>query len=47
MFTRPLFCENSVMREADLSGLNAAVFPINGVISVLFCAFALVDWVTG
>ena len=47
MFTLPLFCENSVMREANLSELNAAVFPTNGVISVVFFAFALLDWVTG
>ena len=47
MFTRPLFCENSVMREAGFSELNAAVFPINGIISVVFFAFVLLDWVTG
>ena len=47
MFPRPLYCEKSVMCEADLSELNAAVFPTNGVISVVFFAFVLLDWVTG
>ena len=46
MFTRPLFCKNSSVGGADLSKLNAAVSPINGVISVVFFAFVL-DWVTG
>jgi hypothetical protein len=47
VFTRPLFCENSVMREGDLSKLNAAVFPMNGILSVVFFAFVLLYWVTG
>jgi hypothetical protein len=47
VFTWPLFCENSVMRKGDLSELNAAVSRKNGVISVVFFAFALLDWVTG
>ena len=47
MFARPHFCENSVMRGANLSELNAAVSRKNGVISVVLFAFALLDWVTG
>ena len=47
MFTRPFFCENSLVHRADLSELNAAVFPINGIISVVFFVFVLLDWMTG
>jgi hypothetical protein len=47
VFTRLLFCENAVMREADLSELNAAVFPASRNISAVFFAFVLLDWVTG
>jgi hypothetical protein len=35
------------MREPDLSELSAAVSSINGVISVVFFSFVLLDWVTG
>ena len=47
MFMRPLFYENSLVREANLSEFNAAVFPTNRVISVVFFAFMLLDWVMG
>jgi hypothetical protein len=43
VFMRPLLCENSLVREADTSELNAAVPPINGVISVVFFALVLLD----
>jgi hypothetical protein len=35
------------VRGANLSELSAAVSRKNGVISVVFFAFALLDWVTG
>ena len=43
MFTWPLFCETSLVRGANLSELNATVSRKNGVISVVFFAFVLLD----
>ena len=35
--------EHSLVRPGDLRRLDAAFFTVNGVISVVFCAFVLVD----
>jgi 4-hydroxybenzoate polyprenyltransferase len=43
MFTRPLICEYSLVREDDLSKLNPAFFAMNGVISVVLLIFVLLD----
>lgn len=42
-----LFYEHSLVREGDLSRVNAAFFTMNGVISVVFFAFVLMDRVWG
>jgi hypothetical protein len=41
--TRPLLCENSLVREADPSELNAAVPQMNKIISDVFFALVLLD----
>ena len=38
-----LLYEHSIVRPDDLSRLDAAFFTVNGVISVVFCAFVLLD----
>jgi 4-hydroxybenzoate polyprenyltransferase len=38
--------EHSLVRPDDLRRLDAAFFTVNGVISVVFCAFVLVDVAT-
>ncbi|HEX7254481.1 MAG TPA: UbiA-like polyprenyltransferase [Gaiellaceae bacterium] len=38
-----LLYEHSLVRPGNLGRLDAAFFTVNGVISVLFCAFVLVD----
>lgn len=43
MFTRPLFCERSLVRGANLSELDAAVSSKNGDISIVFSTFVLLD----
>ena len=35
--------EHSLVRPGDLRRLDAAFFTVNGVISLLFCAFVLID----
>ena len=35
--------EHSLIRPGDLRRLDAAFFTVNGVISIVFCAFVLVD----
>jgi 4-hydroxybenzoate polyprenyltransferase len=35
--------EHSLVRPGDLRRLNAAFFTVNGVISLVFCAFVLLD----
>jgi 4-hydroxybenzoate polyprenyltransferase len=35
--------EHSLVRPGDLRRLDAAFFTVNGVISLVFCAFVLVD----
>jgi 4-hydroxybenzoate polyprenyltransferase len=42
-----LFYENRLVREDDLSKLNAAFFTMNGIISVVFFVFVLLDRVVG
>jgi 4-hydroxybenzoate polyprenyltransferase len=41
-----LLYEHALVRPGDLSRLNAAFFTMNGVISVVFAAFVIVDAVT-
>jgi 4-hydroxybenzoate polyprenyltransferase len=38
-----LLYEHSLVRPGDLRRLDAAFFTVNGVISVVFCAFVLLD----
>jgi 4-hydroxybenzoate polyprenyltransferase len=38
-----LFYEHSLVRPGDLRRLDAAFFTVNGVISVVFCAFVVAD----
>jgi 4-hydroxybenzoate polyprenyltransferase len=38
-----LLYEHSLVRPGDLRRLDAAFFTVNGVISLVFCAFVLVD----
>ena len=38
-----LLYEHAIVRPDDLRRLDAAFFTVNGVISVVFCAFVLVD----
>jgi 4-hydroxybenzoate polyprenyltransferase len=38
-----LLYEHSLIRPGDLRRLDAAFFTVNGVISVVFLAFVLVD----
>jgi 4-hydroxybenzoate polyprenyltransferase len=38
-----LLYEHSLVRPGDLRRLDAAFFAVNGVISVVFCAFVLLD----
>jgi 4-hydroxybenzoate polyprenyltransferase len=38
-----LVYEHSLIRPGDLRRLNAAFFTVNGVISLVFCAFVLAD----
>jgi len=42
-----LFYENRLVREDDLSRLNAAFFAMNGIISVVFFVFVLLDRLVG
>jgi 4-hydroxybenzoate polyprenyltransferase len=42
-----LFYEQSLLRKDDLSKLNMAFFTMNGVISVIFFVFVLLDRVMG
>jgi len=42
-----LFYEQSLVRKGDLSKLNMAFFTMNGVISLIFFAFVLLDRVIG
>ena len=35
--------EHSLVRPGDLRRLDAAFFTVNGVISLVFCAFVLLD----
>jgi len=42
-----LFYEQSLVRKNDLSKLNMAFFTMNGLISFIFFAFVLLDWVIG
>lgn len=42
-----LFYEQSLVRKDDLSKLNMAFFTMNGVISLIFFAFVLLDRVVG
>ena len=42
-----LVYEHSLVSADDLSRLNAAFFTMNGVMSVVVFAFALVDWAVG
>ena len=35
--------EHSIVQPGDLRRLDAAFFTVNGVISLVFCAFVLVD----
>jgi 4-hydroxybenzoate polyprenyltransferase len=42
-----LLYEHSLVRPGDLRRLDAAFFTVNGVISVVFCAFVLVDVLVG
>ena len=38
-----LLYEHAIVRPDDLSRLDAAFFTVNGVISVVFCAFVVLD----
>jgi 4-hydroxybenzoate polyprenyltransferase len=38
-----LVYEHSLIRPGDLRRLDAAFFTVNGVISVVFCAFVVAD----
>jgi 4-hydroxybenzoate polyprenyltransferase len=38
-----LLYEHTLVRPGDLRGLNAAFFTVNGVISLVFCLFVLLD----
>jgi 4-hydroxybenzoate polyprenyltransferase len=42
-----LLYEHSLVRPGDLRRLDAAFFTVNGVISIVFCAFVLVDVLVG
>ena len=42
-----LLYEHSLVRPDDLRRLDAAFFTVNGVISVVFCAFVLLDVLVG
>jgi 4-hydroxybenzoate polyprenyltransferase len=42
-----LLYEHSLVRPHDLRRLDAAFFTVNGVISVVFCAFVLLDVLAG
>jgi 4-hydroxybenzoate polyprenyltransferase len=42
-----LLYEHSLVRPADLRRLDAAFFTVNGVISVVFCGFVLLDVLAG
>ncbi|HZY57823.1 MAG TPA: hypothetical protein VFE09_08525, partial [Rubrobacteraceae bacterium] len=42
-----LFYEHSLVRKDDLSKLDMAFFTMNGVISLIFFAFVLLDRVVG
>jgi len=35
--------EHAIVRPGDLRRLDAAFFTVNGVISVLFCAFVVAE----
>jgi 4-hydroxybenzoate polyprenyltransferase len=39
-----LFYEQSLVRKDDLSRLDMAFFTMNGVISLVFFVFVLLDW---
>ena len=41
-----LVYEHSLVRPGDLRRLDAAFFTMNGVISVVFCAFVVADALT-
>lgn len=41
-----LLYEHALVRPGDLRRLNAAFFTVNGVISVVFCLFVVLDTVT-
>ena len=38
-----LLYEHALVRPDDLARLDAAFFTVNGVVSVVFCAFVLAD----
>ena len=38
-----LVYEHSLVRPDDLRRLDSAFFTVNGVISLVFCAFVLID----
>ena len=42
-----LFYEQSLVKKGDLSKLDMAFFTMNGVISIIFFAFVLLDQVIG
>jgi 4-hydroxybenzoate polyprenyltransferase len=42
-----LLYEHSLVRPHDLRRLDAAFFTVNGVISIVFCAFVLLDVLVG
>src|SRR5215203_4479176 len=42
-----LFYEQSLVRKDDLSRLDMAFFTMNGVISLVFFVFVLLDWLIG
>jgi 4-hydroxybenzoate polyprenyltransferase len=42
-----LFYEQSLVKKGDLSKLDMAFFTMNGVISLIFFAFVLLDRVIG
>jgi 4-hydroxybenzoate polyprenyltransferase len=42
-----LLYEHSLVRSDDLRRLDAAFFTVNGVISIVFCAFVLLDVLAG
>ena len=43
LFIGLLFLQHSIIKENDFSKINIAFFTTNGVASIIFCVFVLLD----